>query len=425
MTLKQTPLNQAHRMMGAKMVDFGGGDMPVNYGSQIDEHHQVRNDCGMFDVSHMRVVDIKGKGVRDFLRYLLANNVDKLTVPGKALYSCMLLENGGVIDDLIVYFMEEQWFRIVVNAGTADKDIAWMRQQVVGHAKAHPECYATSEEGAEGEGCAESEALAPEEAARRIPNAYLFGDMSQEEAAALIFEKQGEESAEKPPLDIADHPELSIIAVQGPNAKEKLWAAMPGSQKLTESLAPFSAVVVGTMFIARTGYTGEDGFEVVLPTIAAPYFWNSLVENGVEPCGLGARDTLRLEAGMNLYGQDMDESVNPLESGLAWTVDLNSERDFIGKAALLANPPMRKLVGLVLQDRGVLRGHQKVHTAHGEGEITSGSFSPTLNQSIALARVPKEVQTGDQVEVSIRDKMLAAKVVKYPFARDGQSCLQT
>ena len=425
MTLKQTSLNETHRTMGAKMVDFGGWDMPVNYGSQIDEHHQVRNDCGMFDVSHMRVVDIKGKGARDFLRYLLANNVDKLTTPGKALYSCMLLENGGGIDDLIVYFMEEQWFRIVVNAGTADKDIAWMRQQVVEHAKAHPECYVTSDDGAESESCAESEALAPEEAVRRVPNAYLFGDMSQEEAAALMFEKPGEEQTEKPPLDIADHPELSIIAIQGPHAREKLWESMPGSQKLTENLASFSAVVVGTMFIARTGYTGEDGFEVMLPTVAAPYFWNSLVENGVEPCGLGARDTLRLEAGMNLYGQDMDESVNPLESGLAWTVDLKSERDFIGKAALLANPPVRKLVGLVLQDRGVLRSHQKVHTAHGEGEITSGSFSPTLNQSIALARVPKEVQTGDQVQVAIRDKMLAAKVVKYPFARNGKSSLET
>jgi aminomethyltransferase len=421
MTLKQTPLNEAHRAMGAKMVDFGGWDMPVNYGSQIDEHHQVRNDCGMFDVSHMRVVDIKGKGVRDFLRYLLANNVDKLTTPGKALYSCMLLENGGVIDDLIVYFMEEQWFRIVVNAGTADKDIAWMRQQAAEHAKAHPECYAKGEDAEECEVSAEN--AAPEEEVKRIPNAYLFGDMSQEEAAKLIWGEQDEEPAEKPPLDIADHPELSIIAIQGPNAREKLWAAMPGSKQLTEKLEPFSAVVVGTMFIARTGYTGEDGFEVVLPSIAAPYFWKSLSDKGVEPCGLGARDTLRLEAGMNLYGQDMDENVNPLESGLAWTVDLKSERDFIGKAALLANPPARKLVGLVLQDRGVLRGHQKVVTAQGEGEITSGSFSPTLNQSIALARVPKEVQVGDEVQVAIRDKMLAAKVVKYPFARNGKSSL--
>lgn len=409
--------------MGAKMVDFGGWDMPVNYGSQIDEHHQVRNDCGMFDVSHMRVVDIKGKGARDFLRYLLANNVDKLTTPGKALYSCMLLENGGVIDDLIVYFMEEQWFRIVVNAGTADKDIAWMRQQATEHAKTHPECYAVSE----GEAHAEvsAEVAPPEEEIKRVPNAYLFGDMTQEEAAKLIFGEQSEEPAEKPPLDIADHTELSIIAIQGPHAREKLWEAMPGSQQLTEKLAPFSAIVLGTMFIARTGYTGEDGFEVMLPSIAAPYFWKSLTDKGVEPCGLGARDTLRLEAGMNLYGQDMDESVNPLESGLAWTVDLKSERDFIGKAALLANPPTRKLAGLVLQDRGVLRGHQKVHTAHGEGEITSGSFSPTLNQSIALARVPKDVQIGDQVQVAIRDKMLAAKVVKYPFARNGKNSLET
>ncbi len=358
MTLKTTPLNAAHRAMGAKMVDFGGWDMPVNYGSQIDEHHQVRNDVGMFDVSHMRVVDMKGDGVRDFLRGLLANNVDKLTVPGKALYSCMLLENGGVIDDLIVYFMREDWFRIVVNAGTADKDIAWMKQQ----------------------------------AAKQAPS-----------------------------LDIADHPELAMVAVQGPNARAKVWAALPGSQELTEKLIPFSAVEMGTMFIARTGYTGEDGFEIMLPAKAAPMFWATLAECGVKPIGLGARDTLRLEAGMNLYGQDMDESKHPLESGLAWTVDLKSERDFIGKAALLAAPATNKLVGLVLLDRGVLRGHQKVVTAQGIGEITSGSFSPTLEQSIALARVPSGVQIGDQVQVSIRDKMLAAKVVKYPFARNGKA----
>jgi len=360
MTLKQTPLNAAHRAMGAKMVDFGGWDMPVNYGSQIDEHHQVRNDCGMFDVSHMRVVDMRGEGVRAFLRYLLANNVDKLTLPGKALYSTMLLPEGGVIDDLIVYFMHEDWFRIVVNAGTADKDIAWMKQQ----------------------------------------------------AASLA-----------PKLDIQDHPELAMIAVQGPNARAKVWDALPGSQELTEGLVPFSAVEMGTMFIARTGYTGEDGFEIMIPAKAAPFFWATLAEKGVKPIGLGARDTLRLEAGMNLYGQDMDETINPLEAGLAWTVDLKSEHDFIGKAALLAKPPTRKLVGLVLLDRGVLRGHQIVHTAHGEGEITSGTFSPTLEKSIALAHVPKDVQIGDTVQVAIRDKMLAAKVVKYPFARNGKGLI--
>jgi aminomethyltransferase len=358
MTLKTTPLNAAHRAMGAKMVDFGGWDMPVNYGSQIDEHHQVRNDSGMFDVCHMRVVDVKGAGSRAFLRLLLANNVDKLTLPGKALYSAMLLESGGVIDDLIVYFMNEEWFRIVVNAGTADKDIAWMKQQAAKHA---------------------------------------------------------------PQLDIADHPELAMIAVQGPNARAKVWEALPGSQELTEKLIPFSAVEMGAMFIARTGYTGEDGFEIMIPAKAAPFFWATLAEKGVKPIGLGARDTLRLEAGMNLYGQDMDENVGPLESGLTWTVDLKSERDFIGKAALLANPPSSKLVGLLLLDRGVLRGHQKVHTAHGEGEITSGSFAPTLEKSIALARVPNGITIGDTVQVEIRDKQLNAQVVKYPFARNGKA----
>ena len=358
MSLKQTPLNAAHRAMGAKMVDFGGWDMPVNYGSQIEEHHQVRNDCGMFDVSHMRVVDMKGAGVRSFLRYLLANNVDKLTMPGKALYSTMLLDNGGVIDDLIVYFMTEEWFRIVVNAGTADKDIAWMKQQAAKHA---------------------------------------------------------------PALNIADHPELAMIAVQGPNARTKVWDALPGSKELAERLIPFSAVEMGTMFIARTGYTGEDGFEIMIPAKTAPMFWATLAEKGVKPIGLGARDTLRLEAGMNLYGQDMDETINPLEAGLAWTVDLKSERDFIGKTALLAHPPTRKLVGLVLQDRGVLRGHQKVITTQGAGEITSGSFSPTLEKSIALARIPNNIQIGDNVQVEIRDKLLKAKVVKYPFARNGKA----
>ncbi len=360
MTLKQTPLNAAHRAMGAKMVDFGGWDMPVNYGSQIDEHHQVRNDCGMFDVSHMRVVDIKGTGARGFLRYLLANNVEKLTVPGKALYSCMLLESGGVIDDLIVYFMAESWFRIVVNAGTADKDIAWMKEQAAKHA---------------------------------------------------------------PALEIKDHPELAMIAVQGPNARAKVWEALPGSRELTEHLVPFSAVEMGSMFIARTGYTGEDGFEIMIPANAAPFFWATLAEKGVKPIGLGARDTLRLEAGMNLYGQDMEESVGPLESGLAWTVDMKSERDFIGKAGLLASPPARKMVGLVLLDRGVLRSHQKVISEYGEGEITSGTFSPTLEKSIALARVPVGVQIGGNVQIAIRDKMLSAEVVKYPFARNGKGLI--
>jgi len=360
--LRKTPLNAAHRSAGARMVDFGGWEMPVNYGSQIEEHHAVRRDAGMFDVSHMRIVDLEGAGARDFLRYALANNVDKLQVPGKALYSCLLTDDGGVIDDLIVYFLREDFFRIVVNAGTADKDIARF--------------------------------------------------------AALI-------AARAPGLELTPRTDLAMIAVQGPNARAKLWQALPGSEAGSAALKPFmGAAIAEEVFVARTGYTGEDGFEVMLPAPRAAALWTALAAAGVRPCGLGARDTLRLEAGMNLYGQDMDETVGPLESGLGWTVDLASPRDFAGKAALLARPPTRQLTGLVLVDAGgVLRAHQRVRTAHGEGEITSGTFSPTLNRSIALARLPAAVAAGDTVQVAVRDRLLTARVVKPPFARNGRALI--
>lgn len=359
--LKMTPLNQTHRDMNAKMVDFGGWDMPLHYGSQLDEHHKVRQDAGMFDVSHMLPVDIKGDNVRGFLRSLVANNVDKLTLPGKALYSCMLTPQGGIIDDLIIYFLSETWFRIVVNAGTADKDVAWMLKQ--------------------------RDELAPN-------------------------------------LEIIPRRDLAMIAVQGPNARAKVWQVIPNSQAATEELKQFQSAVVDQYFIARTGYTGEDGFEIILPAADAPSLWRALHAAGVAPAGLGARDTLRLEAGMNLYGQDMDETKNPMESGLAWTVDLKSERDFIGKQALLDTPPTQQLVGLVLIDRGVLRSHQQVVGQRDgieyQGEITSGGFSPTMNQSIALARIPVQIAVGDEVSVVVRDKKLRAKVVKYPFVRNGK-----
>jgi len=355
--LKQTPLIYKHREANAKLVDFSGWEMPIHYGSQIEEHHVVRRDAGMFDVSHMLPVDLKGEGARDFLKKLVANNVDKLQSTGKALYSCMLHEGGGVVDDLIIYFLNESWFRIVVNAGCADKDIAWMETQLAKHA---------------------------------------------------------------PNLTLTPRRDLAMIAVQGPNAAAKLWQAMPGMQEVAAPMKPFFASVVGEMFVARTGYTGEDGFEIMLPAKAAPFFWQALLDASVKPCGLGARDTLRLEAGMNLYGQDMTEATTPLESGLAWTVDLKTERDFIGKSSLLHLPRARQLVGLKLLDRGVLRNHQSVFTEHGEGEITSGSFSPTLNGSIALARVPVGVNVGDTVEVEIRDKRMKAAVVKYPFVRNGK-----
>ncbi|TCJ15343.1 glycine cleavage system aminomethyltransferase GcvT [Parasulfuritortus cantonensis] len=356
--LKQTPLNAKHREANAKLVDFSGWEMPIHYGSQIEEHHAVRSDAGVFDVSHMLPVDIKGEGSRAFLKKLLANDVDKLQTTGKALYSCMLHEGGGVVDDLIVYFMTETWFRMVVNAGCAEKDLAWMETQ---------------------------------------RNQYA------------------------PEVQILPCRDLAMIAIQGPNAARKFWESLPGSEGPTHLMKPFTAIVIGTMFVARTGYTGEDGFEIMMPGRAAPYMWQAMLEAGVKPVGLGARDTLRLEAGMNLFGQDMDEKVTPLESGLAWTVDLKSERDFIGKDALLRLPVTRKLVGLLLEERGVPRSHQTVHTAQGAGEVTSGSFSPTLNAGIALARVPLGVEVGDTVEIEIRDKKLKARVVKYPFVRNGKA----
>ena len=362
--LRKTVLNSIHRALGARMVDFGGWDMPVNYGSQIEEHHAVRNNCGMFDVSHMCPVDLVGPDCRPFLSRLVANDVAKLGVSGKALYSAMLNEAGGVIDDLIIYFLTDTRFRIVINAGTADKDLAWM------HAKA----------------------------------AEWKMDVS------ITQRREGADS-------------LAIIAIQGPNARARVWDVLPQAKAAIADLKPFFAAEVGQYFIASTGYTGEDGYEIMLPTDEAEALWNKLKDAGVAPCGLGARDTLRLEAGMNLYGQDMDETVSPLDAGLAWTVAMKDGRDFVGKPALTATGQQKAFLGLILLDKGVLRGHQQVITKHGNGEITSGSFSPTLQQSIALARLPLGVQVGDEVEVDIRGKLLKAKVTKPVFARNGKAVI--
>lgn len=363
---EKTVLNEVHRRSGARMVDFGGWDMPVNYGSQIEEHHAVRTNCGMFDVSHMCAVDVVGPDAKPFLHRLVANNVDKLKVAGKALYSAMLNEAGNVVDDLIIYYLDDTTFRVVINAGTATKDLAWM------------------------------------EARRKDWGLNLS-----------ITERRDGNSP------------LGMIAVQGPNAKAKVWEVLPQVKAATEGLGPFFGVQVGDYFVATTGYTGEEGFEIALPAADAAALWDKLAAAGVAPCGLGARDTLRLEAGMNLYGNDMDETISPLDAGLAWTVDLKSERDFVGKPALIANGQKAQFLGLILLDKGVLRGHQKVFAevngTTGEGEITSGTFSPTLQQSIALARLPIGVAIGDIVEVEIRDKRLKAKVVKPVFARNGKA----
>ncbi len=362
--LKKTVLNSAHRALGARMVDFGGWDMPVNYGSQIEEHHAVRDDCGMFDVSHMCPVDVIGADCRAFLSRLVANDVAKLQVPGKALYSAMLSEAGGVIDDLIIYFLSDRRFRIVVNAGTAEKDLAWMQARA---------------------------------AAWKLD-------------VTLTPRRDGDDA-------------LAIIAVQGPNARAKVWEALPQTKATIADLKPFFGAEVDRYFIASTGYTGEDGYEIMLPADEAESLWQRLNAAGVAPCGLGARDTLRLEAGMNLYGQEMDETISPLDAGLAWTVAMKDDRDFVGKSALTANGQKKQLLGLILIAKGVLRSNQQVITKHGNGEITSGSFSPTLQQSIALARLPLGVQAGDEVDVDIRGKLLKARVVKPVFARNGKSVI--
>jgi aminomethyltransferase len=343
MTLK-TPLYDQHVAAGARIVDFGGWDMPLHYGSQKEEHHAVRQHAGVFDVSHMTIVDLAGARVRDYLRQLLANDVARLTESGKALYTCMLNEQGGVIDDLIVYFIDATRYRLVVNAATREKDLAWIRKQ-----------------------------------------AQAFG------------------------VKVSERAELAMLAVQGPRARELA--------------APCIDADAGDWFVARTGYTGEDGWEIVLPAAEAPRLWDRLLAAGVRPCGLGARDTLRLEAAMNLYGNDMDETVSPLESGLGWTVAWEpADRDFIGRAALEKQREagnLRRFVGLLLEDKGVLRDHQRIVVdGFGEGEITSGGFSPTIDRSIALARLP--AGDYDRAQVDIRGKLLNVRVVKTPFVRNGE-----
>lgn len=364
--LLRTSLFTEHQAAQARMVDFGGWEMPVNYGSQIDEHHAVRRHAGMFDVSHMCVIDIMGARGREFLKLALANSVDKLQQAGRALYSCMLNAQGGVIDDLIVYFFSESHFRLVVNAGTADKDLAWLQQ------------------------------------------------LNQQNQFNLTLTARRD---------------LAIIAVQGPQARSLVGQVLPEIQLASAELKPFHAIVtatsLGEVMTARTGYTGEDGFELVLPATQAVTLWRALMTASVVPVGLGARDTLRLEAGMNLYGQDMDETVSPLDAGLAWTVVLDDDREFIGKSALKKQGQSAQFFGLVLEDTGgILRAHQTVHHAQGAGMITSGTFSPTLQRSIALARLPLGTQIGDQVEVEIRNKRLAARVVKFPFVRHGKALVE-
>lgn len=357
----KTPLHGEHEAAGAKLVDFAGWDMPINYGSQIAEHNNVRDWAGMFDVSHMRPIDIQGAGARDMLRHVFANDVDKIAEIGRAFYTCMLNEQGGIKDDLIVYHLDDDCYRVIANAAIADKDIAWLEQQ------------------------------------------------------AGAFE-----------VTINARHDLAIIAVQGPEARRLTGEVLDSDlANAAMQLKPFRVTQADGWAVGRTGYTGEDGFEIMLPDDSAIATWQALQKQGVKPTGLGARDTLRLEAGLNLYGQDMNEQITPFESGLGWTVDGRDEaRHFIGREALEAQrqrDDLKTLVGLVLKGRGMIRPGMAVRRAGEEqaiGEITSGSFAPTLQRSIALARVPKDC--AGSVELAMRRQWVTARVVSYPFVRNGK-----
>ena len=366
--LKRTILFETHKKAGAKLVDFGGWEMPVNYGSQIEEHLATRTNCGIFDVSHMAAVDVIGKDAKAFLEKVVANNVNKLKNNGQALYGCLLNEHAGVIDDLIVYRLDPN-YRLVINAATAHTDLEWLTKQ-----------------------------------------AGAFNDITLVPRRADLKNSQNAQG---------------MIAVQGPNALSLIKQAIPELADAANELKVFHAACVqtslGEIMIARTGYTGEDGAELLIPLENTARAWDLLVNVGAQPAGLGARDTLRLEAGMNLYGQDMNDQTSPLDVGLSWTIDRSTERDFIGRAALEKTPQQFVFMGLILQDKGVLRAHQIVKSAKGQGEITSGTFSPSLQKSIALAKLPINSEVGDVVQVVIRDKELNAIVVKAPFVRHGKA----
>lgn len=360
---QHTPLYQKHLDAGAKLVDFAGWDMPINYGSQIEEHNQVRTAAGVFDVSHMTVVDVSGSGAGDYLRKLLANDVSRLDEVGRALYSAMLKPDGGVIDDLIVYRMSDR-YRVVVNCATREKDLAWMQEQTAG------------------------------------------------------FE-----------VNVSERPELAILAIHGPLSLDKVVGLLDADKaEAVGNLKNFRGVELGEWFVARTGYTGEKGLEFIMPAADAPALWDQLLAVDIKPVGLGARDTLRLEAGMNLYGQDMDESTSPIVSNMAQTIAWEpAERDFIGRAAVTEQLKQQEqgslpvLTGLVLETRGVLRAGQKVMTDQGEGVITSGSFSPTLKHSIALARIPIN---STSCEVELRGKPTPARIVQPNFVRFGKKVFE-
>ena len=360
MSAQHTALHDWHVAHGARMVDFAGWEMPLNYGSQLAEHEAVRRAAGLFDVSHMRPLDVSGPDARVLLRYALANDVAKLDAePGKALYSTMLQGDGGIIDDLIVYHRGGGRYRIVLNAGGAEADTAHLQ------------------------------ALADAHGWR---------------------------------VTLQKRPDLGILAVQGPTARA-LAATVLAIPALAD-LGVFHALEQGDFFVGRTGYTGEDGVEIVAANGLLTDLADRLLVAGVRPAGLAARDSLRLEAGLGLYGQDMTTAVSPYASNLGWTVDLRAaDRDFLGRAALeaeLAAGDGARLVGLAMRD-GIPRHGYVVENASGQpcGVVTSGIFSPSLQCGIALARVDAALAPGALSAVLVRGVRRPALVIKPPFWRNG------
>jgi len=345
-TLNHTPFFDNHVLAGAKLVDFAGWALPIHYGSLVDEHHAVRSDAGMFDVSHMTVMDITG---------------DEST---RAMYGCLCQPDGGVVDDVIVYRLSASHHRVISNAATRSKVLSWLQTT---HEITELQCIASDA--------------------------------------------------------------LSMLAVQGPLAAKRLAALESDlfSQSVDiASMPAFSCQKLANAFIGRTGYTGEDGFEIIVPAADANRCWQLLVDAGIKPCGLGARDTLRLEAGMSLYGQDLDEEHSPFESGVGWTVDFSdAQRDFVGRTVLAqqhADGAGYCRIGLELSGRGVLRAEQVVCVGdRAVGKVTSGTFSPTLQRTIALARIERTAATSEPLSVLIRNKPVAAYRVPVPFYKRNET----
>ena len=360
--LRTTPLTEWHRAHGGKMVEFAGYSMPIRYADGvITEHKAVREQCGIFDVSHMGELEIRGAQARENVHRLVSNDVTKLEV-GQVLYSAMCNPQGGTIDDVLVYCLGEERFMIVCNASNHEKVAAWVGEQLQGDAAMTDETHDTA-----------------------------------------------------------------LFAVQGPAALDVLtaWPRLREQAAKVEALEYYRCVFLDLdgvdVLLSRTGYTGEKGYELYLPVGAAALLWSELldagVDHGLRPIGLGARDTLRLEAGYSLYGQELAEDVTPYEAGIGWTVKLKAG-DFVGRERLAAqkeNGPPRRTVAVQLAGRNIPRQHAKVHAdGSAVGEITSGSFSPILECGIGLARIDAAAK-GKPLSVEIRGAQVEAETVRLPF----------